>query len=127
MRNLQKFLSVCVRRLLYRWMSACTSMIEIHLINHGFLPEEQIWTFSSGIDIKNIWRKLNIGIQGLPQRWIRFLTRSSICSEIRKVKNLFSAADWCWAMSNPAKPQITPQSATKLLILDTELLLFLQE
>lgn len=76
---------------------------------------------------KNIWRKLNIGIQGLPQRWIRFLTRSSICSEIRKVKNLFSAADWCWAMSNPAKPQITPQSATKLLILDTELLLFLQE
>lgn len=39
----------------------------------------------------------------------------------------FSAADWCWAMSNPAKPQITPQSATKLLILDTELLLFLQE
>ena len=55
------------------------------------------------------------------------LTRSSICSEIRKVKNLFSAADWCWAMSNPAKPQITPQSATKLLILDTELLLFLQE
>lgn len=76
---------------------------------------------------KNIWRKLNIGIQGLPQRWIRFLTRSSICSEIRKVRNLFSAADWCWAMSNPAKPQITPQSATKLLILDTELLLFLQE
>ena len=122
-----EILAVCVRRLLYRWMSACTSMIEIHLINHGFLPEEQIWTFSSGIDIKNIWRKLNIGIQGLPQRWIRFLTRSSICSEIRKVKNLFSAADWCWAMSNPAKPQITPQSATKLLILDTELLLFLQE
>lgn len=76
---------------------------------------------------KNIWRKLNIGIQGLPQRWIRFLTRSSICSEIRKVKNLFSAADWCWAMSNPAKPQITQQSATKLLILGTELLLFLQE
>ena len=27
------------------------------LINRGFLPEEQIWTFSSGIDIKNIWRK----------------------------------------------------------------------
>lgn len=76
---------------------------------------------------KKYLRKLNIGIQGLPQRWIRFLTRSSICSEIRKVKNLFSAADWCWAMSNPAKPQITPQSATKLLILDTELLLFLQE
>ena len=76
---------------------------------------------------KKYLKKLNIGIQGLPQRWIRFLTRSSICSEIRKVKNLFSAADWCWAMSNPAKPQITPQSATKLLILGTELLLFLQE
>lgn len=71
--------------------------------------------------------KEDIGIQGLPQRWIRFLTRSSICLEIRKVKNLFSAADWCWVMSNPAKPQITQQSATKLLILGTELLLFLQE
>lgn len=42
-------------------------------------------------------------------------------------KEPFRAADWCWAMSNPAKPQITPQSATKLLIPDTELLLFLQE
>lgn len=48
-------------------------------------------------------------------------------SEIRKVKNLFSDADWCWVMFNPGKPQITQQSATKLLILGTELLLFLQE
>ena len=31
--------------------------IVIQIINRGFLPEEQIWTFSSGIDIKNIWRK----------------------------------------------------------------------
>ena len=70
---------------------------------------------------------INIGIRELPQRWIKFLTRSLICSEIRKVKNLFSDADWCWVMSNPGKPQITQQSATKLLILGTELLLFLQE
>lgn len=42
-------------------------------------------------------------------------------------KEPFRDADWCWVMSNPGKPQITQQSATKLLILGTELLLFLQE
>ena len=56
----EDFTEILVRlraSIVIRWMSACTSMIEIHLINRGFLPEEQIWTFSSGIDIKNIWRK----------------------------------------------------------------------